>query len=36
MDKTIYLIRHCQATGQAPEAELTEMGKNRQKIWRSF
>ena len=27
MDKTIYLIRHCQATGQAPDAELTEMGK---------
>lgn len=27
MDKTIYLIRHCQATGQAPAAELTEIGK---------
>lgn len=27
MDKTIYLIRHCQATGQAPDAELTELGR---------
>lgn len=27
MNKTIYLIRHCQATGQAPDAELTETGK---------
>lgn len=27
MDKTIYLIRHCQATGQAPDAELTETGR---------
>ncbi len=27
MEKTIYLIRHCQATGQAPDAELTELGK---------
>lgn len=27
MNKTIYLIRHCEATGQAPDAELTETGK---------
>lgn len=27
MKKTIYLIRHCQATGQAPDAELTEAGR---------
>lgn len=27
MGKIIYLIRHCEATGQAPDAELTEMGK---------
>lgn len=26
MAKTIYLIRHCQATGQAPDAQLTEVG----------
>ncbi|MBT2569974.1 histidine phosphatase family protein [Planococcus sp. ISL-110] len=26
MDKTIYLIRHCQATGQDPDAELTKVG----------
>lgn len=27
MKKTIYLIRHCQATGQAPDTELTEAGR---------
>lgn len=27
MNKTVYLLRHCQATGQEPEAELTEKGK---------
>lgn len=27
MEKTIYLVRHCQATGQAPNAPLTELGK---------
>lgn len=27
MKKTIYLIRHCQASGQAPDAELTETGR---------
>lgn len=33
MDKTIYLIRHCQATGQAPDAELTDEGqKQAQKL----
>ncbi|AQU80534.1 MULTISPECIES: histidine phosphatase family protein [Planococcus] len=26
MEKTVYLIRHCQATGQAPDADLTAMG----------
>ncbi|HSJ38029.1 MAG TPA: histidine phosphatase family protein [Planococcus sp. (in: firmicutes)] len=26
MRKTLYLIRHCRATGQAPDAELTEEG----------
>ncbi|WP_033542398.1 histidine phosphatase family protein [Planococcus sp. CAU13] len=26
MEKTLYLIRHCQATGQAPDAELTAEG----------
>lgn len=26
MNKTIYLIRHCQATGQAPDAQLTGIG----------
>lgn len=26
MEKLIYLVRHCQATGQAPEAALTEDG----------
>ncbi|ANU14249.1 histidine phosphatase family protein [Planococcus halocryophilus] len=36
MDKTIYLIRHCQATGQAPEAELTEIGKKQAKDLAEF
>jgi len=36
MDKTIYLIRHCQATGQAPEAELTEVGKKQAKDLSEF
>lgn len=27
MNKTIYLVRHCQATGQEPEDPLTELGK---------
>ena len=27
MGKTVYLIRHCQATGQEPDAALTEEGK---------
>ncbi|MBB4825213.1 2,3-bisphosphoglycerate-dependent phosphoglycerate mutase [Sporosarcina luteola] len=27
MHKTIYLVRHCQATGEEPQAELTEKGK---------
>lgn len=26
MKKTIYLLRHCEATGQEPDAELTEKG----------
>ncbi|MDN7242015.1 histidine phosphatase family protein [Planococcus sp. N028] len=27
MEKTLYLVRHCKATGQAPEAPLTREGK---------
>lgn len=27
MYKTVYLVKHCQATGQEPQAELTEEGK---------
>lgn len=27
MDKTLYLVRHCRAEGQAPDAELTEEGR---------
>lgn len=27
MKKTIYLLRHCEATGQEPDAKLTEKGK---------
>lgn len=27
MDKTIYIVRHCKAAGQEPQAELTEEGK---------
>ncbi|WP_143001413.1 histidine phosphatase family protein [Tenuibacillus multivorans] len=26
MEKVIYVVRHCKATGQAPEWELTEQG----------
>ncbi|ANU09831.1 phosphoglycerate mutase [Planococcus antarcticus DSM 14505] len=36
MNKTIFLIRHCQATGQAPDAELTEMGKKQAKDLAEF
>ncbi|MGP4071589.1 histidine phosphatase family protein [Piscibacillus sp. B03] len=28
MEKVIYLVRHCQATGQAPNCELTNKGKD--------
>ncbi|QTD39737.1 histidine phosphatase family protein [Sporosarcina sp. Te-1] len=31
MHKTVYLVRHCQATGQEPQAELTEKGKEQAK-----
>jgi 2,3-bisphosphoglycerate-dependent phosphoglycerate mutase len=31
MDKTVYLVRHCQATGQELDAELTEEGKEQAK-----
>lgn len=31
MDKTLYLVRHCQATGKEPHAELTEEGKGQAK-----
>lgn len=27
MDQVVYLVRHCQSTGQAPHAPLTELGK---------
>ncbi|SOC41571.1 histidine phosphatase family protein [Ureibacillus acetophenoni] len=31
MDKTVYLVRHCQAAGQEMQAELTEEGKKQAK-----
>jgi 2,3-bisphosphoglycerate-dependent phosphoglycerate mutase len=31
MDKTVYLVRHCQAAGQELQAELTEDGKEQAK-----
>jgi len=31
MDKTIYIIRHCEGTGQAPDAPLTAKGKEQAK-----
>lgn len=31
MDKTVYLVRHCQAAGQELQAELTEEGKEQAK-----
>lgn len=31
MNKIIYIIRHCEATGQAPDASLTEKGKEQAK-----
>lgn len=31
MKKTIYLLRHCEATGQEPDAKLTEKGKEQAK-----
>lgn len=35
--KTIYLVRHCSATGQSPEAELSELGyKQAQDLVRIF
>ena len=27
MNQVLYLVRHCQATGQEPDAPLTELGK---------
>ena len=27
MNRVVYLVRHCQATGQAPHASLTDLGK---------
>ena len=37
MEKTIYLVRHCQATGQEPDVELTEEGKKQaQELVRFF
>lgn len=32
MEKAIYIIRHCEATGQAREASLTENGFRQAKI----
>lgn len=34
--KTLYIVRHCSATGQAPEAELTELGHQQAKELVSF
>ncbi|WP_339235759.1 histidine phosphatase family protein [Oceanobacillus sp. FSL W7-1281] len=31
MNKTIYIIRHCEAAGQAPDASLTDRGKEQAK-----
>lgn len=37
MGKVLYLVRHCQATGQAPEAELTSRGEEQaQELSRFF
>ena len=36
MDKTVYLVMHCQATGQERDAELTEEGKEQAKELRRF
>ncbi len=36
MKKTIYLVRHCQATGQALDAPLTEIGKTQAKELAEF
>ncbi|MFS0577316.1 histidine phosphatase family protein [Sporosarcina sp. 179-K 3D1 HS] len=36
MEKTVYLVKHCQATGQQPEAELTEEGKEQAKELHRF
>jgi len=34
--KTLYLVRHCSAAGQAPESELTEMGHQQAQALVSF
>ncbi|WP_080875849.1 histidine phosphatase family protein [Oceanobacillus timonensis] len=36
MNKTIYIIRHCKATGQAPDAPLTKKGKEQAKELAAF
>ncbi|WP_152655628.1 histidine phosphatase family protein [Oceanobacillus sp. CFH 90083] len=36
MNKTIYIIRHCEAEGQAPEAPLTAKGKEQAKVLSAF
>lgn len=36
MEKTIYVVRHCRAEGQAPDAELTEEGKTQSKELAGF
>ncbi|WP_075619350.1 histidine phosphatase family protein [Paenisporosarcina indica] len=34
--KTLYIVRHCSATGQSPEAELTESGRQQAQELASF
>lgn len=36
MKKTFYLIRHCKATGQAPDAELTAEGREQAAVLADF
>ena len=36
MKKTFYLIRHCKASGQSPDAELTEEGKGQAEALTDF
>jgi len=36
MDKTIYLVRHCKAEGQAPDAKLSPIGKKQSALLTEF